>query len=445
MAVMQVNISKEVKLIIDKLNAEGFEAYIVGGCVRDCIVGRQPEDWDITTNARPDEIKALFNKTIDTGIKHGTVTIVVNGGSYEVTTYRIDGEYADNRHPNSVKFTSSLREDLSRRDFTINAIAYHPSEGFIDPFGGMQDIERKMIRAVGDASARFREDALRMLRAVRFSAQLAFSIDDKAIQAIQESSRLIKNVSIERIRNELTKILVSPCPMRFIMLRDTHILQHILPEFEVCFHTVQNHPYHIYNVAIHTLNAVSCIEPDMILRWAMLLHDIGKPLTKTVDEQNIGHFYGHPEKSVKLAEIILKRLRFDNKSTGRILRLVKHHDRRIESTYKSVRKAAAAVGEDIFLDLLKIQAADKKAQNPEYLYERLAKLKEVKEIFYQIRDRHECLGIKNLAVNGNDLINIGFAEGKQISIVLNKLLKRVLENPELNDKEKLLEISRELL
>jgi len=442
---MVIKVPKEVKFIIDKLNAEGFEAYIVGGCVRDCLLGKEPQDWDITTNAKPNQTKSLFEKTVDTGIKHGTVTVIINGGCYEVTTYRVDGEYVDNRHPASVEFTSSLKEDLRRRDFTINAIAYHPSEGFQDPFGGIHDIERKIICSVGDASARFREDALRMLRAVRFSAQLAFSIDDKVIQSIQENSRLIKNISIERVREELTKILISPCPMRFIMLRDTHILQHVLPEFEVCFHTVQNHPYHIYNVAIHTLNAVSYIEPDRILRWAMLLHDIGKPLTKTIDENNIDHFYGHPEKSAKLAEIILKRMRFDNKSIARIIRLVKHHDRRIEPSFKSVRKAAAAVGEDIFLDLLKIQTSDKKAQNPAYLDERLAKLKEIEEIFCQIRDKGECLGLKDLAVNGNDLIDIGFAEGKQISIVLNKLLDMVLEDPEINDKEKLLEISKGFL
>lgn len=442
MIATNIRIPGEVRQVLEILNNNGYEAYIVGGCVRDCILSKNPNDWDIATNARPREIKALFEKTIDTGIKHGTVTVLINSWSCEVTTYRIDGEYADSRRPESVGFTSSLTDDLSRRDFSINAIAYHPGEGFIDPFGGMNDIEKRIIRAVGEAGKRFQEDALRMLRAVRFSAQLDFTVDSRVMQSIKDNSHLIQNMSHERVRDELTKILVSGHPMKFILLRDANILQYVLPEFEVCFHTVQNHPYHVYNVAIHTLYAVSNIENDRILRWTMLLHDTGKPLTKTTDGNNVDHFYGHPEKSVQLAEAVLRRLRFDNKSVSRILRLIKFHDRNITPTFKSVRKAVAAVGDDIFLDLIKVQAADKKAQNPEYLKDRVDKLNQIKDIYLYIKEKNECLGLKDLAVNGDDLIGLGFMQGKEIRVILDRLLDMVIENPQLNNREKLMEISK---
>jgi len=445
MAVLGIEIPKEAEYIINTLNSRGFEAFIVGGCVRDSILGKKPEDWDIATSARPEETEALFEKTVSTGARHGTVSVIIEGRSYEVTTFRIDGRYLDSRHPDRVEFTSSLVGDLSRRDFTMNAVAYHPAKGFIDPFDGLGDIKRRVIRAVGDAAERFREDALRMLRAVRFSAQLDFSIEEKATEAMKKNSRLIQNISAERIRDELTKTLVSDHPMKFILLRDTHILPYVLPEFEVCFHTVQNHPCHVYNVAMHILNAVSNIDNDRILRWTMLLHDIGKPLVKITDERNIDHFYGHSDKSVQLAEIILKRLRFDNKSISRILRLIKFHDRDIEPNFKAVRKAVAAIGDDIFADLLKVKAADKKAQNPKFLKERLDRLKRVEDIFRQVVEKGECVSLKGLAVNGDDLISLGFSQGKEIRLMLDRLLDTVIENPDLNCKEKLLEISKKFL
>lgn len=434
-------IPQEVEYIIEKLNGSGYEAYAIGGCVRDSILVRMPRDWDIATSARPDQIKDLFEKTVDTGIKHGTVTAVVMGKSFEITTYRVDGVYENNRRPSKVDFTSSLKEDASRRDFTINSIAFHPVQGLIDHFNGVADIENKRIRTVGDPDRRFGEDALRMLRAVRFSAELDFDVDAGVIRSIKDNSVLIKNISQERIREELSKILVSGDPIRFILLRDTHLLQYILPEFEICFHTAQNHPYHIYNVAIHTLKAVACVPCDRILRWAMLLHDIGKPLTRTVDDSGIDHFYGHPEKSVQLAEIVLRRLRFDNKSISKILRLIRHHDRRVEPTHKAVRKAAAAVGDDIFTDLLKVQEADKRAQNPEFFQERLEKLEQVRKIYYEIKEAKNCINLKDLAVNGDDLIGAGFQPGKEMRIMLERLLDAVTVDPELNSREKLLELA----
>lgn len=439
-----ISMPAEVGTIISRLNDNGFQAYIVGGCVRDSILGKQPPDWDITTNAKPEAVKELFSKTYDTGIEHGTITVVVNQNSFEVTTYRIDGEYIGNRRPASVEFTSSLSEDLSRRDFTVNAIAYHPSEGLLDPFNGLQDISLGIIRAVGDANHRFNEDALRMLRAVRFSAQLDFSIEGKTFESIKQNSHLIQNISRERVRTELSKILVSDHPEKFALLKDAGLLKYILPEFEKCFEVDQNHPYHIYNVAFHSLKAVSCISNSEVLRWTMLLHDTGKAETRTTDKKGIDHFYGHPYKSVRLAGSILNRLRFDKKSISRICRLIEYHDRDIMPTSKAVRKAVKAAGADIFEDLLKVKEADKRAQNPEAAPKRLVELNQIRKIYDEIIKNKECLNLKDLALDGTDLINMGFKPGKEIGLALNKLLDCVVENPEMNTREQLADLARDL-
>lgn len=435
-----INLPQEVEFILNILNEASFEAFIVGGCVRDRILGNTPKDWDITTNAKPEEVRKLFEKTIDTGIKHGTVTVLINNQNFEVTTYRIDGKYTDNRRPESVEFTSSLECDLSRRDFTINAIAYHPIKGFVDPFGGITDINNCTIKTVGNAAERFNEDALRMLRAIRFSAQLNFNIEANTLEAIIASTLLIHNISPERIRDELTKILVSVHPEKLQLLRDTGLLRLILPEFDACFETTQNHPYHKYNVAMHSIKAVSSIDAETALRWTMLLHDIGKHVTKTTDKNNIDHFYGHPHESMIAAKSILERLRFDNKTINKISRLIKHHDRAIAATDKSIRKAIQAVGDDVFLDLLKVEEADAKAQNLELSAEKLNKLDKIEQIYLEIKEKRQCLELKHLAVNGDDLINLGFKPGLEIGTILNKLLDLVIENPALNNKETLIQL-----
>jgi len=433
-----MELPQEAAYILRVLNEGGFEAYIVGGCVRDSIQKKIPKDWDISTNAKPHEVKSLFGRTIDTGIKHGTVTVLIDNRSFEVTTYRIDGDYADSRRPLSVRYTSLLMDDLSRRDFTMNAIAFHPNAGLVDPFNGIGDIEQRVIRTVGSPERRFREDALRMIRAVRFSAQLDFAITKDAIQSIRNNSALIRNISHERIRDELTKILESENPSKFILLRDTNLLQYILPEFEICFHTPQNNAYHIYNTAVHTLNSIAHVACDGILRWTMLLHDIGKPLAKTTDIEGIDHFFGHPEKSVQLSEIILKRLKFDNKTIKKICRLIRYHDMNIKPDPVSVRKAVITVGDDIFADLVEIQKADKKAQNPKFLEERLACLSEIEKNYFDVKEKKQCLSLKDLAVDGHDLMDIGLVEGKKIKTMLIRLLNIVVENPELNNKDELL-------
>ncbi len=444
MKLFKLRLPEGARKIIQVLNQNGYQAYAVGGCVRDSIIGRVPNDWDIATDALPSRIKELFPRTVDTGIKHGTVTVLTEEGSFEVTTYRIDGIYTDNRRPESVTFTSSLEEDLSRRDFTINAIAYHPDEGFVDPFNGIEDISRKIIMTVGDASSRFQEDALRMLRAVRFSAQLGFDVHDSVIKSIKDNNELIRNISYERIRDELTKILVSKRPLRFALLHDTGLLSHIIPEFEACFSTWQNSPCHIYDVAMHTLKAVSYISDKSTLRWAMLLHDIGKPLTKTSDDRNIDHFDGHHHVSASMAKKILKRLKFDNKSLEYICRLIEHHEITIEPTPAAVRKAVNLTGADAFHDVLEVQGADIKAQNPAFLEERMKKLMEIRRLYDEIRASGQCISLQQLAVNGRDLIESGFEPGKEIGRVLDYLLDKVLEDPELNSKQKLLELADRL-
>jgi tRNA nucleotidyltransferase (CCA-adding enzyme) len=440
-----INIPPEVMFIMKTLNNNKYEAFIVGGCVRDSLLGKEPKDWDLTTNAKPEEIRKLFAKTIDTGIKHGTITIVLNCMNFEITTYRTEGEYLDNRRPENVKFTSSLVEDLSRRDFTMNAIAYNPNEGFIDPFKGINDITGMIIRAVGNADKRFKEAALRMLRGIRFSAELNFSLEQDTLQAIRNNNYLINSISKERIQEELTKLLVSEAPLRFLLLKDTEILQFILPEFDRCFNISQNNPYHIYNVAMHSLYAVSYIESNKVLRWVMLLHDLGKVFTKTTDENGIDHFHGHMSKSVQLAEDILKGLKFDNKTLSLIRRLIQHHDIDIEPKYNSVRKAINSIGDDIFMDLLKVKTADKKAQNPIYLKAGLDHIDRINSIYLDIKNKQECISISDLAIGGRDLIELGFEQNEKLGFALNALLIAVIEDPNLNKKEKLLELAKDFM
>ncbi|WP_027627051.1 CCA tRNA nucleotidyltransferase [Ruminiclostridium cellobioparum] len=434
-----------VGYIINKLNEKGFEAFIVGGCVRDSVLGKDPHDWDITTSALPADVKETFGRTYDAGIKHGTVSVAVEDEIFEVTTYRVDGKYSDSRRPDNVSFTASLKEDLARRDFTVNAMAYNYQTGLVDYFEGLQDIKNRQIKAVGNAGARFQEDALRMLRAIRFSAQLGFEIEKNTFDAISGNSGLIKNISRERIREEVDKLLTSQNPSCFNKLYHSGLLEHILPEFVACYHTEQNNPYHIYNVAEHIIRTVESIPKSSILRWTMLLHDIGKPLSRTTDDQGIDHFYGHQEVSVRMADSILNNLRLDKLSIKKILTLVRYHDVDIFDTGKSIRKVLNKVGEDLFLSLLEVQRADAMGQNPVYLDKRLVKLDNIKRIYKEIKDKGQCLSLSDMAVNGDDLISLGMEPGRKVGEMLGYLFDRVLENPELNDKEKLIELAKQLI
>ena len=431
--------------ILKKLENNGYDAYAVGGCIRDVMLGREPKDWDIATNALPQEVKGLFERTSDTGLKHGTVTVLLDNNTFEVTTFRIDGGYEDGRHPSTVEFTNALEEDLRRRDFTMNAMAWNGERGIVDPFGGREDIGKRLIRSVGEPGERFREDALRMLRAIRFAARLGFDIYDGTLAAIRENCRLIGSISSERIREELTGILTADDAMKFILLRDTGLLQLILPEIEACFNTIQNNPHHVYNVGEHSIRAVAAAKKNEYIRWTMLLHDTGKAVTRTTDDKGIDHYYGHPDKSVEIARKILKRLKFDNKSMNIILRLVKHHDRDILPTTRAVAKAVHAVGDDIFTDLLDVKRADKSAQNPADLQKGLEYVDTIQRIYTELKAQRSCLEMKDMAIDGHDLIGLGFREGKEVGFALQYLFEKVLENPSLNEKRFLVELAAELL
>ena len=435
---IKILLPEKVNMIIHTIQAAGFEAYAVGGCVRDSILGRVPDDWDITTSAKPEDIKKLFKRTIDTGIEHGTVTVMLEAEGFEVTTYRIDGEYEDSRHPKEVTFTSNLREDLRRRDFTINAMAYNDEVGLVDIFEGISDIEKKIIRCVGDAKERFTEDALRMMRAVRFSAQLGYSIDEGTKEAIKELAPTLQKISAERVQVELVKLVTSNNPDYLKIAYETGITAIVLPEFDLCMETEQKNPHHMYSVGEHTLWSMKYVERDKVLRLAMLFHDMGKPEAITTDDKGIHHFHGHNELSSQITREVLRRLRFDNDTIHKVERLVYFHDYRPALTDKSVRRFVAKIGKDLFPLYILVQTADVKAQSDYKKEEKLHNIETVNNIFLGILEREECLCLKDLAVTGKDLIDLGIKPGKEIGEILNHLLEMVLENPVLNEKEILL-------
>lgn len=436
---MQIQIPEKVNQVINVLTEAGFEAYVVGGCVRDAILGREANDWDITTNAKPEQVKALFPRTVDTGIQHGTVTVLLGKEGFEVTTYRIDGEYADSRHPKEVIFTPSLLEDLKRRDFTINAMAYNEKEGLVDAFDGMGDLKRRQIRCVGNPKERFTEDALRILRAVRFSAQLNFSIEPETKAAISRFAPNLSRISAERIQTEMVKLLTSPHPEVWRTVYETGITAVILPEFDACMRTPQNNPHHCWSVGEHTLRALEQVEADKVLRLAVLLHDIGKPQTRTTDEKGLDHFICHGEVGEEMAGKILRRLKFDNDTRKAVKHLVKVHDYfQMEPTQKGVRRAVFKIGEDSFPDYLKVRRADILAQNPAMQQEKLEQLARIEAVYQKILEEKNCLSLKELAVTGKDLIEAGIEPGPQLGERLNQLLELVIENPEYNTREILL-------
>ncbi|MBQ7972265.1 MAG: CCA tRNA nucleotidyltransferase [Lachnospiraceae bacterium] len=436
---MIIQLPEHVKNIIETLERAGYEAYAVGGCVRDSLLGRIPNDWDITTSADPYQVKALFPRTFDTGIQHGTVTVLMDHVGYEVTTYRIDGKYEDGRHPTEVLFTRNLEEDLLRRDFTINAMAYNESRGLVDIFGGIKDMEEGIIRCVGDPYARFEEDALRLLRAVRFAAQLSYSIEEETRKAMKALAPNLRKISAERIMVELVKMIVSPNPS---MLREAYacgLTAEFLPEFDSIMEMKQNNPHHCYTVGEHTIKAMEQVPAEKELRLAMLFHDMGKPSCKTVDEEGIDHFYGHPEKSEEMAGKILSRLRFDNETKTRVCRLVRYHDERIEGGEKYMRRAIARIGAEYFPEIFSVWVGDILAQSDYKRDEKLSRVKQNRMDYESIMEKRQCISRDTLAVKGGELIQAGMKPGKEIGEVLNRMLEEVIENPERNDKEYLLE------
>lgn len=440
----KIILPEKVNLIIRTLQVHGFEAYAVGGCVRDSILGREPEDWDITTSAMPEETKALFVRTFDTGIEHGTVTVLLEGQGFEVTTYRIDGKYEDSRHPTEVTFTRSLKEDLLRRDFTINAMAYNAKDGLVDIFGGMEDLQNGIIRCVGNAIERFSEDALRILRGVRFAAQLGFHIDEETRRGMQELAPTLQDISAERIQVELVKMLVSKRPE---IIRDAYelgITKEFLPEFDTLMETSQETPHHVYNVGEHTIHALANIRADKVLRLTMLLHDMGKPAFKTFDENGRAHFKKHAIESEAITKKILRRLKFDNDTLHRVAKLVLYHDYRMPATAENVRRAMNKIGEDLFPCYMEVRRADVLAQSMYKREEKLQNLDDIEKLYREIVALKQCVSLKELAVNGKDLLEAGVSQGKEIGEKLNDLLELVIEKPELNTKQELLKLVRDM-
>ncbi len=442
---MQIELPEKVKLIIHTLTAAGFEAYAVGGCIRDSLLGRIPQDWDITTSAFPEQVKALFRKTIDTGIKHGTVTVLMDREGFEVTTYRIDGEYEDARHPKEVVFTRNLTEDLKRRDFTINAMAYNETNGLVDAFDGAGDLKRGVIRCVGDPRERFTEDALRMLRAVRFGAQLGFSIEEHTRAAIGELAPSLKRISAERIQTELVKLLVSDHPEEVRTLYETGISREIFPWLDEMMNTAQNNPHHCYAVGEHTLVTLKNIPPDKVLRLTMLLHDMAKPRCLSVDEAGIYHFKGHPQEGARMAGEVMRQLKFDNGTIARVKALILWHDDNPPVTPANIRRAIHRVGLRQYPDLFAVKRADTMGKNPAQQAEMLAYIDDYEAQYRKIIEEEQCISLKELAIDGSDLIAAGMKPGKNIGETLDYLLRRVLENPEYNNRETLLKLASERL
>lgn len=430
--------------IIKTLNKQGYKAYIAGGAVRDMLMGKSPHDYDIASSAEPEDVKRIFAKTIDTGIKHGTVTVIENKNGYEVTTFRRDGSYADGRHPSEVEFLDDPEEDCRRRDFTINAMMYSPDEGVLDFFGGRKDITDRVIRCVGVPEKRFREDALRMMRAVRFKAELDFGIDRDTEAAIRKCAVLIKKVSAERIRDELNKIMLSEHPD---YIRDLHrlgLLKFILPEVDRCFGEPQRNKYHIYDVGEHIMQTVIHTPPDLVLRWAALLHDTGKPCCPSTDPNGIIHFYGHHRESRRITVDVLYRFKMESDFIRDVSVLVENHDYRVDANYTAVKRMMSKTGAELFEKLLMLQKADNMAKDPKYLPEKLKRIENDMLIYRVVIASNQPYRISDLVVNGRDLMNVGYRQGREIGDALKIMLDEVIINPELNNRRYLIKRAKDI-
>ncbi len=424
-----------VTSILQTLAQNGQEAYIVGGCVRDLLPGKTPVDWDITTSARPEEVLTLFPHSIPTGLQHGTVTVKIDGESYEVTTFRADGDYADHRHPDTVRFTDSLREDLARRDFTVNAMAMDLQGRLYDFYGGQQDLHDGMLRCVGDPDRRFDEDALRMMRALRFSSTLGFSIDAETARSLREHRQELSQIAVERLYVEMTKLLCGKNAAE-VLLQYPDVISVFLPEILPCVGLEQHNPHHCYDVWGHTVHSVAAIAPDPVLRWTMLLHDLGKGSTFTMDEQGVGHFYGHGKASVILAEAITTRLHFSRERKKRVIELVDWHDRDVPRAEKSIRRCLYHLGEEGVRQLIAVKRADNAAQHPDY-QGRSMEMDKAERILQAILDADACFSLRQLAINGGDLLALGL-RGKAVGEALQYLLEQVMDGKLPNEKAALL-------
>lgn len=435
-----MNLTKGSKIVLEKLNNNNFKGYVVGGACRDYILGKEVYDIDVTTNATPDQVLTVFKdyKVYKTGLKHGTVTVNIDGENIEITTFRKDGDYLNNRKPSSVLFVDDLKEDLLRRDFTINSICFNESQGFIDLFNGIQDCKDKIIRTVGSADARFSEDALRILRALRFASTLSFNIEDETAKAIINNRELLKNISKERIYSELIKILLGD-NVEYVLLNFKQVFFTLFSDFELCDNFDQQSKYHIYDVYTHIVKSISYAEKDKVVRLALLFHDIKKPYCFSVDEKGSGHFYTHQEKSANKALEILNDLKVDNKTKNQVYFLIKYHDFGIEPTKTNIKLWLNKYGVEYLKNLMKVKIADAKAHSQNFIGYRLSQAENGLKLIDQILLNNECFSLKYLKIKGEDLIKKGY-KGKEISDKLDSLLQDVINEKVENDREVLLKL-----
>lgn len=443
---MKIILPQNVKTITDILKNSGHEAFIVGGCVRDSLMGLTPHDWDICTSAKPEQIKDCFKdfNTFDSGIKHGTISIVIDKEIYEVTTYRIDGEYTDNRHPESVTFTDDITKDLARRDFTINAMAYNESKGLVDPFNGQADLQSKTIKCVRNPDKRFNEDALRIIRALRFASTYGLCIEKNTSESIIRNAHLLNNIAIEPITVEFNKLICGD-GAEDILNKYRNVIAVFIPEISKMFDFQQKTKHHNRDVWHHTTYSVSQIDKDVLLRITMLFHDLGKPDACTYDADGSTHFKGHPKYSAKMAEDILRRLKYPTSFIEDCIKLIIYHDVRFTGSKKQLKHVMSAIGEDNVRLLLKVHRADKMAQSDYMHEEKLRKIDTACKVFDEILEEQACFTLKQLAVNGNDLKNIGITDGKTIGKTLKYLLSQVIDEKVENEKSALLDKAKDFV
>lgn len=441
---LSIHPPKQVLRLIELLQEHGYEAYAVGGCIRDSLLGRVPNDWDLACSALPEQIMEALSSyhVLPTGLKHGTVTVMIDGMAVEITTYRVDGTYSDGRHPDAVSFSRSLTEDLARRDFTVNAIAYHPEEGLVDPYNGLHDLHSRTLRCVGTPALRFQEDALRILRALRFASTLGFTVEKKTSYAIFQQKNLLTQVSEERIQVELCKLLCGKDAER-VLRKFREVIAVFLPEIVPMAGLEQHSPYHIYDVWEHTLHAVSAIPPEPKLRLAILLHDIGKPRCFSIDSKGIGHFYGHQNLGAEMAENILTRLRFSREIIDTVSTLVKYHDVSITDDEIRVKRWLNRLGEPLFRMLLEVNRADTVAHSPAAAL-RMEMINREAIVLEKILSERSCFQLKDLAVNGQDLLAAGIPEGPEVGRKLHELLDAVLEGHCPNERGPLLLLAKQI-
>lgn len=428
---------QQVNIALAMLSDAGYEAYLVGGAVRDYVrINKKGHDWDITTNALPEEVKRVFSgyRIIETGLKHGTVTVVIDHEPLEITTYRIDGSYTDHRRPDAVRFTRKLQDDVARRDFTMNALAYNPAVGLVDLTGGVSDIQSQIVRCVGDPDRRFQEDALRILRALRFASVLGFEIEEKTADAARKNKILLKTIAVERIREELTKMLCGD-GVKGILTKYADILAVVMPEIVPMFGFEQHNPHHNSDVWMHTVKVVSNSIAEPVMRWTALLHDIGKPHCFSIDALGVGHFYGHAGKSACIADTLLQRLRFDNASRERIVMLVKNHDTPLPTEESGIKRLMNRLGPEAALQIVDMHRADTAGQHPDYFY-RYDEFDAVQAIMQQVLDEQTCFSLKDLAMNGHDLIEMGVS-GKRVGEILQIILNAVMDGEVANENSEL--------